>query len=173
MKINHFAGALAAQMPSTLIEGQFIPANRPESMTISGYIRDGRIYGESFPNRLGGILQANTAVSVAVVGELEYYNLLDICDGTYHHEIPAVLIGWKVELNGNGYSEWLTKTPVYQVEQLLHETRVAVEIAPGIARWGTKEINQHAKVLATVDLGLNPKVTRNDNIVFKPTPPVP
>jgi hypothetical protein len=161
-----FQAAFAANMSrsSSLVEGQFIPAAKPEQMNISGYVRDGRIYGQDF-SRLGGILRANVDVTVHIYEDIAYNRLLEKGDGTYNN-LQVILIGWKVEENSNGYTDWLQKTPVYETKQTLKEVRCGFFLRPGVARWGLKKYDPFwdEYIVNTVKLGVNPDITRNDDI---------
>jgi len=159
-----FQAAFAAQMSNSLVEGQFISAN-PEQMTISGYIRDGRIYGQDF-SRLGGILRANVDVTVHIYEDIAYNRLLEKGHGTYNKNLQVSLVGWQVEQNSNRYTDWLQKTPVYEAKQTLKEVRCGFFLRPGVARWGIKKYDPFwdEYIVNTVKLGVNPNITRNDDI---------
>ena len=166
MNANDFQAAFAANISreSNLVEGQFIPAQE-EQMIISGYVQDGRIYGKDF-SRLGGILRAKVDVTVHVYQDFAYDHLLERGEGTYHKNLQVTLIGWQVEVASNGYTDWLQKTPVYETEELLNEVRCAFRLSPGVARWGVKKYDPFwdEYIVKTVKLGVNPNITRNDDI---------
>jgi len=130
MNANDFQAAFAANISreTDLVEGQFIPATKPEQTTISGYINEGRIHGNDWNTRLGGIITASVHVEVHVVGEFDFDYLLEKGRNNYRKNLPATFLGWKVELNSNGHSDWLCKTPVYRVDDPLNEIRVARKI---------------------------------------------
>ncbi len=166
MNKNDFQAAFAANISreSNLVEGQFISAN-PEQMKISGYVQDGRIYG-SHSSRLGGILKANVDVTVHIYQDFAYDHLLERGEGTYHKNLQVTLIGWQVEVASNGYTDWLQKTPVYEAKQTLKEVRCGFFLRPGVARWGNKKYDPFwdEYIVNTVKLGVNPNITRNDDI---------
>jgi hypothetical protein len=145
MNANDFQAAFAAQMSNSLVEGQFIPAKPEEETTISGYINQGRIHGNGWDARLGGIIiaEGGVKIEVHVVGQFDFDNLLEKGRNNYHKNLPATFTGWKVELNSNGYTDWICKTPVYRVNTPLNEIRVARKIYGENAAYigSTKKVN--------------------------------
>ena len=126
-----FQAAFAANISreSNLVEGQFIPAQE-EQIMLAGYINEGRIHGNGWDDRLGGIITplGGVNVEVHVVGAFDYDHMLEKGRNNYYKNLPATFTGWKVELNSNGYTDWLCKTPVYRVNDQLNEIRVARKI---------------------------------------------